>query len=195
MSTNKSFTVILVAALLIVFGKSPNLEGQERRKAATGKTVKGTLKVFDERNNTVTVTIHSFNRATQTSSDTDLKFELTKDATILQDESAVKLSALRKGFPVTIKLDGASAASVSVDGGTARGEFHSANAERNTITLIAGRNSDRVTYHLLKTTKVVDASGKEIQIKDLKASTPLVMTRSVEDERTAVRVQVEEVKK
>lgn len=196
MSTSrfKTLTATLMAGSILVLGTTSRLQGQERN-AGAGRVVKGTLASIDEKNSTVTVTIHSFNRTTQSSSDSDLKFELTKDAKIFQDETAVKLSELRKGFAVTIKLDGTRAASVSVDGGTARGEFHSANAERNTITVIAGRNRDRVVYHLLKTTKVVDDAGKELQIKDLRAGTPLVMTRSIEDDRTAVRVQIEAEKK
>jgi hypothetical protein len=166
---------------------------QERKKNADGKdgsVVKGTLAAVDAEKNSVTVTIHTFNRATQEGTDTDKTFPLAKDAKVLLDAAAAKLVDLKKGYPVTLRLDGAKAASVSVDGGTAQGEFLSANLDRNTITVIAGRDMKRQVYHLLKTTTVTGGDGKAILVKDLKAGTKLLLTRSVEDGNTAISVRV-----
>jgi hypothetical protein len=48
---------------------------------------------------------------------------------------------------------------------------------------------ERRIYHLLKTTRVTDESGKETSVKALKAGTKLLLTRSVEDDRTVIRIQ------
>lgn len=192
MTKHKLLTVLLISICVCALGGKARLAGQERKKAAEAKDntiVKGTLASVDAEKNTVTVTIHTFNRATQEGTDTNKSFPLSKDAKILQDDAAAKLGELKKGYPVILKLDGITAASVSVDGGTAQGEFLSANIERNTIAVLAGRNQEKRVYHLLKTTKVVDVGGKEMLVKDLKAGTMLMLTRSVEDDNTAIRIQ------
>jgi hypothetical protein len=43
---------------------------------------------------------------------------------------------------------------------------------------------------LLKSTKVTDNAGKETPVKDLRPGTKLVLTRSVEDDNTAIQIQV-----
>jgi hypothetical protein len=166
--------------------------GEQRKEAGQpkdGTIVKGKLAGVDADNNSVTVTISSFDRKTGKGSETNKSFTLAKDARILQDDAAAKLTELKKGYPVTVKLDRTTAVSVSVDGGTAQGEFRSANAERNTITVIAGRNLSRRVYHLIKDTKVLGDDGKPIRVQDLKAGTILRLTLSVEDEHTAIRIQ------
>jgi len=188
----KMWAALLVAICACAWGGDSSVAAQERknRGEAQDKTiVKGTLASVDADKNTVTVTIHSFNRATQEATDTDKTFPLAKDANILQDDSSTKLADLRKGYPVIVKLDGASAASISVDGGTSHGEFLVANLERNTITVIAGRNLTKQVYHLVKTTKVAGADGKAMLAKDLKPGTRLILTRSVEDDHTAIHIQ------
>jgi len=172
-------------------GGSPGAAQERKRGGGTdGSIVKGTLASVDAEKNTVTVTIHTFNRATQEGKDTDTTFPLTKDAKVLQDGTAAKLSDLKKGNPVTVRLDGTNAASITVDGGTAQGEFISANPDRNTITVFAGRNMERRVYHLLKSTTVTGDNGKEKLVKDLKAGMNLTLTRSVEDDRTVVQIRV-----
>jgi hypothetical protein len=176
----------------IVLGGQARVTAQERKRGAgerDASLVKGTLASVDADKNSVTVTIHSFNRATQEATDTNKTFPLTKDAHVQQDGVAAKLADLKKGHPVTVRLDGASAASINVDGGTAQGEFVSANLERNTITVIAGRNLERRVYHLIKTTTVTGGDGKAIAVKDLKSGTKLVLTRSVEDDHTAIQIR------
>jgi hypothetical protein len=173
-------------------GGEARVEGQERKKArggTDGAVVKGTLASVDAGKNAVTVTIHTFNRTTQEGNDTDKTFPLTTDAKVLQDAAPAKLADLKKGHPVTLRLEGARAASVSVDGGTALAQFLSVNSDRNTVTVIAGRNMARRVYHLLKTTTVTGPDGTAISVKDLKRGTRLLLTRSVEDANTAVRIQ------
>lgn len=97
---------------------------------------------------------------------------------------------MKKGYPVVVQLDGTNAASVSVDGGTAQGEFRSANPDRNTITVLAGRNMQKQVYHLIKTTTVTDGEGKAVAVKDLKSGMKLALTRSVEDDNTAVAIRI-----
>lgn len=184
---------LLGTVVVCALGGEARVDGQDRKKARgenTGAVVKGTLASVDAGKNTVTVTIHTFNRATQEGTDTDKTFPLAKDAKVLQDAAAAKLADLKKGYPVTLHLKDASAASVSVDGGTGQGEFASTNPERNTITVIAGRDMRKQVYHLLKTTTVTGGDGNAIPVADLKAGTKLVLTRSVEDGNTAVRIQV-----
>jgi hypothetical protein len=182
---------VLVAGGVCALGEA-RLAGQERKKAAGapgGTVVKGTLAGADAGKNTVTVTVHTFNRATQEATDTDKTFALADGAKVLQDDAAAKLGDLKKGNPVVVALAGEKAAGVSVDGGTAQGEFRSANADRNTIVVIAGRNMERRTFHLLRTTKVTDADGKDMPVASLKPGAKLTITRSVEDDNTAIRVQ------
>lgn len=194
MSVNKWLmdTTLLTAIMLGAFCEE-RVAAQERKRNADGKdgtVVKGRLASVDAEKNSVTVTIHTFNRATQEETDTDKTFPLAKDAKVIQDAAAAKLTDLKKGNPVTLQLKGTSAASVSVDGGTAQGEFLSANLARNTITVIAGRDLARKVFHLLKTTTVTGADGKAIPVADLKAGMKVVLTRSVEDDNTAVAVRV-----
>jgi hypothetical protein len=194
MSVNKWLvcTALLTAILLAAVGES-RVTGQDRKKNVdrkAGTVVKGTLASVDAEKRSVTITIHTFNRTTQEGTDTNKTFPLTKDAKVLQDAATAKLADLKKGYPTTLRLEGTSAASISVDGGTGQGEFASANLERNTITVIAGRDMRNQVYHLLKTTTVTGADGKAMSVKDLKAGTKLALTRSVEDGNTAISVQV-----
>jgi len=184
---------LLASILLSALSGEVRVAAQERKKKADGKdgtVVKGTLASVDAEKKSVTITIHTFNRTTQEGTDTDKTFPLTKDAKILQDAVAAKLADLKKGYPVTLRLEGTSAASVSVDGGTGQGEFVSANLERNTVTVIAGRDMGKQVYHLLKTTTVTGGDGKAMSVKDLKAGTKLALTRSVEDGNTAISIRV-----
>lgn len=194
MAANKLLTVpTLLSVILLGAFAEVQVNAQERKKNADrkdGTVVKGTLASVDAEKNSVTITIHSFNRATQEGKDTDKTFPLAKDAKVLRDGAAAKLADLKKGHPVTLRLDGSSAASVSVDGGTAQGEFLSSNPERNTIKVIAGRDMRKQVYHLLKTTTVADSGGKDVSVKDLKSGTKLVLTRSVEDDNTVIAVRV-----
>jgi hypothetical protein len=166
--------------------------GQERKKAAPAKdgaTVRGTLAGVDAGKNTVTITTRTFDRKSGEGTETNKTFTLAKDAKVVQDEAAARLADLKLGFTAVVKLDGTTVVSVSVEGGTSQAEFRSANAERNTITVIAGRDFARRVVHLLKDTKVLGADGKAIRVQDLKAGTKIQVTRSVEDENTAVRIQ------
>jgi hypothetical protein len=191
----KLLTAFVVAVCAVTLGGSavPYAAAQDRKKAAEpkdGTTAKGKLAAVDADKQTVTITVSSFDRKTAESTETNKTYPVAKDAKILQDETQAKLADLKKGFPTNLKLDGTTAVSISVDGGTAQGEFRTANVERNTITVIAGRDMKRNVYHLLKDAKVLGEDGKPMRVQDLKSGTKLQITRSVEDGNTAVRVQV-----
>jgi hypothetical protein len=185
------WAALLGTICVCALGREAPVAAQERKKGGEkdSSVVKGTLAAVDAEKNSVTVTTRTFNRATKEATETNKTFPLAKDAKVLQDAAAAKLADLKKGNPVTLRLEGASASSVSVDGGTAQGEFVSTNPDRNTITVIAGRNMEKRVYHLLKTTTVTGGDGKEISVKDLKAGTKLMLTRSVEDDRTVVQIR------
>jgi hypothetical protein len=187
---SKVLGAVLAAGAVVALGAPA--AGQDRTPAQPrdGSAVRGTLASVDVEKNTVTVEVHTFDRKTGEGSDTKKTFPLAKDAKILQDDVETKLSELRKGNPVVLKLDKEAAVSVSVVGGIMQGEFHSANPERNTITVIAGRNLTKQVFHLVKTTTVTGPDGKPIAVQDLKPGMRVQLTRSVEDENTAIRVQV-----
>jgi hypothetical protein len=180
------------AAVAIVLSGQPGAMGQERKKAnqpADGTTIRGTLASVDGEKNTITLTVPTGDRKTERG-ETKKTYTLAKDAKIQQDAAEAKLADLKPGHPTVLKLDNSNVISVTVVGGTGTGEFRSANLERNTIVVFAGRNMARQVVHLLKETKVFDADGKPIKLQDLKPGTRINMTRSVEDGNTAVRLDV-----
>ena len=184
------FVVTLLGATALGVAAPPALaQEKERVPAKDANVVRGTLASVDAEKNTVTLTVHSFDRKTGEGTDTKKTFPLAKDAKILQDDAETKLKDLKTGHTTTIKLDGANAASISIDGGTQQGQFRSVNTERNTITVLAGRNMAKQVFHLLKTTKVLGSDGKAIKLEDLKPGTMLAITKSVEEDGTVVRIQ------
>jgi RNA polymerase sigma factor (sigma-70 family) len=117
-------------------------------------------------------------------------FPVGKDAVIQQDNIQTKLADLKKGSHITLKLDGKSVVHISVDGGYVGGpiRYVAADEARNTITVIAGRKDEMRIYHLVKETEVVTDSGNAARVKDLKAGTLLLLTRSVADTNTIIRI-------
>lgn len=118
-------------------------------------------------------------------------FAVAKDALILQDNIKTKLADLKKGDRITLNLKGKSAVSIIADGGTVGGpiRYVSANEERNSVTVIAGRKDEKRIYHLVKQTEVMTDSGKVVRVKDLKEGTMLLLTLSVEDTNTVIQIQ------
>jgi len=118
-------------------------------------------------------------------------FPVPKDAVIMQDNLKTNLANLTEGSHITLKLDGQTVARVSVDGGVAGGpiRYVSADEARNTIAVIAGRKDERRIYHLVKETQVVTATGAPARVKDLKAGTLLLLTRSVADTNAVIRIE------
>src|SRR5262249_55393711 len=102
------------------------------------------------------------------------------------------LADLKKGSHVTLHLKGKRVVSVTADGGTVPGPTRcvSVNEARNTVTVIAGRKDERRVYHLLKETEVMTAGGKAAGLKDLKEGMLLLLTRSVEDANTVLRIEI-----
>src|SRR5262249_46829058 len=119
-------------------------------------------------------------------------FPVAKDARVLQDNVKTKLADLKKGSHVTLHLKGKRVVSVTADGGTVPGPTRcvSVNEARNTVTVIAGRKDERRVYHLLKETEVMTAGGKAAGLKDLKEGMLLLLTRSVEDANTVLRIEI-----
>ncbi len=189
----KVMAVLLAAVCGTALGgtihRAPAADDKARVPAKDATTAKGTLASVDAEKNTVTITASTFDRKTGESTETKKTFPLAKNAKLLQDDVETKLADLKRGNLITITLDGANAVSVTIDGGTMQGQFRTANTERNTITVLAGRNMAKSVYHLLKTTKVMSADGKPVKIEDLKPGTMLLITKSVEDDNTAVRIQ------
>src|SRR5262245_59399610 len=109
--------VFVIAVLsMIALGSATHpasaAQQKERERPKADNSVKGTLASVDTDKNSITITIHSFDRKTETSTDTNKTFTLAKDAKILQDEAPAKLADLKKGHQTVIKLDGTTATSV-----------------------------------------------------------------------------------
>ena len=94
-----------------------------------------------------------------------------------------------KGWPTTVKVDQKNAVSISVEGNTVRGKFKSMNPERNTITVVAGRDMGDKIYHLLKSTKVTAEGGKASKVQELRADAEILLTLSVQGDNTVIRIQ------
>ena len=169
--------------------RAPDGQPKERVPAKDANVVKGSLASVDAEKNTVTITVNMFDRKTGEGAETKKTYSLAKDAKLLQDDVETKLKDLKTGHPTIVKLDGANAVAVTIDGGTMQGQFRTANTERNTITVLAGRNMAKQVFHLLKTTKVLGSDGKAIKLEDLKPGTMVLLTKSVEEDGTVVRIQ------
>jgi hypothetical protein len=169
---------------------APRLAAQERQRPKADSAVRGTLEAVDAEKSTVTIVNRAFDRKSGEATETKKTYTVAREAKIIQDEAAAKLANLKKGHPVVLTMEGDKAVSVSVIGGTVQVEFRSANLDRNTMLVLGGRDMSRQTLHLLKDTKVLGADGKPIKVQDLKAGTKLVVTKSVEEDGTVVKVQV-----
>ena len=69
------------------------------------------------------------------------------------------------------------------------------NMERNTITVIAGRDMGEKIYHLLKTTKVTVAGGKAGKVQDLQPGAEIQLTLSVLGDNSVIRIESSQVEK
>jgi hypothetical protein len=119
-------------------------------------------------------------------------FLVAKDAVIIQDNAKTTLADLTEGSHIALKVEGQRGVRLTVDGGVVGGpiRYVSADEARNTIAVVAGRKDERRIYHLVKETEVVTTSGKPARVKDLKAGTLLLLTRSVADTNTAIRIEI-----
>jgi RNA polymerase sigma factor (sigma-70 family) len=118
-------------------------------------------------------------------------FPVAKGATIVQDNVRTGLASLKKGSHVALGFaaDGKSVVRITADGGSAQGRFVSANPARSTIAVLAGKGGERRVYHLVKETEVLAGGGKAARVADLKEGTMLLLTLSVEDANTAIRIE------
>ena len=81
-------------------------------------------------------------------------------------------------------------ARIAADGGMAEGpiRYVSANGGRNTITVTAGKKGERKVFHLVKETEV-KAAGRGARLQDLQTGAALLLTLSVEDANTVIRIE------
>jgi hypothetical protein len=96
-------------------------------------------------------------------------FTPTEDVVILQDNVRTKLADLKLGSRLSLNYEGDKLVSIAADGGTVKKE--------------------RKIYHLIKETEVLTEEGKPARLRDLKEGTEVLITRSVEDVNTVIRIQ------
>src|SRR5262249_23127664 len=153
-----------------------------------------TLQGVDTAKNTVTIS--TFNRAT---GKVEKTFEMAKDLVVLRDGKPAKLSDLKYGVSVSVKLseDQKSAVSISENGKTVGAPLKAIDAEASTITVTItemkrgqpGEKKD-VTHNLAKDGKVL-LEGKEVKLADLKDVRPgsmIQLTFSVVDEKNLIQI-------
>ena len=188
--------VALGSAVQSVGGEQPR-EVQKRDQPKDGATLKGKIGALNADNRTVTLVISMFDRKSGQANEEEKVFTVPKDAVIIQDGVATKFENLKRGFSTTLKVNEKYATSITVEGGHVKGKFKTMNTERNTVTVIAGRDMGEKVYHLLKTTKVTLAGGKAGKVQDLQPGADIVLTLSVEGDNTIISIQpvVEEKKK
>jgi RNA polymerase sigma factor (sigma-70 family) len=154
-----------------------------------GAVVKGKIGAVDVENRKITLVITMFDRKSNEATEKEMVFDVTKDTAIIQDGVKTKLDDLKRGFPTTLKVDQKNALSITVEGNSPRVRFKSYNSDRNTITVVAGRDMSDKIYHLLKTTTVITANGKSGKIQDIEAGSDIVLTLSVLGDNTVIRIQ------
>jgi small nuclear ribonucleoprotein (snRNP)-like protein len=149
-----------------------------REQPKDGPTAAGALQSVDAAKNTITITVN--NRQT---GKTEKTFDMVKDITVVQDGKAAKLSDLKPGGHVTLKLsaDQKTVVGVTSAGATIQGPLKSVDAAKNTVTLTTETRQGKQdkTYQLAKDAKVT-LDGKEAKLADLKEGTRVVLTMSVD---------------
>lgn len=185
------------AMVLLVIGVMGDgaLAQQPRGQPKGEATLGGTLQSVDNTQNTVTVT--TSNRAT---GKVDKTVEMAKDIVVLRDGKPAKVSDLKPGGRITVKLspDQKTAVSISETGKTMGAPLKSVDPEKNRITLTVttgGRGAPPekkdVTHELAKDGKVM-LEGKDVQLAELKDVRPgsmIQLTFSVDDERKLVHIE------
>ncbi|MCI0359350.1 MAG: hypothetical protein L0211_12800 [Planctomycetaceae bacterium] len=177
--------------------KSADREAQPRRGRGQSKgeaTLAGTLQGVDVAKNTVTVT--TSNRAT---GKVDKSLEMAQEIVVLRDGKPAKLSELKPGGRIAVKLsqDQKTAVSISETGKTIAAPLKSVDPDKNSITLTVtagGRNAPAekqdVTHELAKDGKVT-LEEKEVQLaelKDVRPGSTIQLTFSVDDEKKLVHI-------
>ncbi len=156
----------------------------QREQPKDGTNMTGKLGALDAKNRSVTLVITN-----RKDGEVEVVLPVAKDAEILQDGVKTKLEDLKKGLPTTVKVVEKTAVSITVEGPSVKGKFKSFNAERNTITVVAGRGDALKTYHLLKTTKVTTAGGKAATVQDLKVDSEILLVMSALGDNSVIRIE------
>ncbi len=162
---------------------------REQRKE--GPTFPGTLQSVDAEKKTVTVKTN--NRQT---GPVEMTFEMAKDIVILRDGKPAKLSDLKQGGRISVKLspDQKTAVSISETGKTMAGPLKAVDPANNTITITVSGGRDPVkkdvTHQLAKDGKVT-LEAKEVKLADLKDVKPgstVQLTFAVDDEKKLIHI-------
>jgi hypothetical protein len=160
----------------------------QRPQAKEGPAVAGTLQAVDADKNSVTISIFSRQDGVSTAK----TFPVAKDAKILRDGKAVKLTDLKVGGRVTLRLspDQKTAVSVSVAGRTSQAPLKAVDAANSTITItVETRQGKQDKTHPVAKDAKVTVDGKAVQLADLKAGTLLFFTFSAEDGNTIIQIR------
>lgn len=180
--------IMAMGACLFAFWLSDSpVDGREKGKDAA--VLKGKIGAIDTDNRTITLVITAYDRKKQEATETEKVLQVPKDAIIMQDDVPTKLDDVKRGCPTTVKVEKDKAVSIAVDGPTIRGQFKATNPDRNTITVIAGRDMGEKVYHLLKSTKVTNKDGKTSKVQDIQVGAEIVLTLSVAGDSTVIRIQ------
>lgn len=195
MSMSKLMKVSALFVFALAIGPIAAETVVQRVQPRDGAEVKGKIGAIDTHNRTVTLVISTFDRKAGQANEEEKVYSVQKDTVILQDGVAAKLEELKKGWPTAMKVNEKAVLSITVEGGTIRGKFKSINPERNTITVIAGRDMSDKIFHLLKTTKVLGEGGKASKVQDLQPGADIQLTTSVQGDNTVIRIQPVTVEK
>ncbi|MCI0379857.1 MAG: hypothetical protein L0215_19930, partial [Gemmataceae bacterium] len=153
-------------------------------------TVTGKLEAVDAAANTVTLST-----TRRPEGKTEKTYSLAKDVKVMRDRKEAKLADLKKGSQATLTLtaDQKTVVSINIASPTIAAPLKSADAAKNTITVIVGggraEKQDK-TYQVAKDVKVT-IDGKDAQLADLKAGAMLTIVvdeaNTVTQIRTAAR--------
>ncbi len=117
-------------------------------------------------------------------------FSVAKDAEIVQDNVRTMLADLKPGHRVAVRFRGKEVAGIRIDGGLTRGWYVSANEGRHTVTVATSAKDEQKQYHLVPETEITAADGGPMPLKDLVPGALLLLTRSVEDPNTVIRIEM-----
>jgi RNA polymerase sigma factor (sigma-70 family) len=161
----------------------PRQRGQTRE----GITLAGTLQALDLDAHRVTVSVFS-----RTEGQSEKTFSVAKDAKVLRDGKEIKLTDLKQGNRITLRLspDQKTVVGLVVANTAITAQVKAVDAARSTVTVVidnARKGKQEKTYPVAKDAKVT-LEGKEARLTDLKEGATLVFTISAEDGNTVIQI-------
>lgn len=182
MNKSKTTALAVLVAGVVILGQDPLAAQRPAKKEApkadpapkVQTSFGGTLIGIDADKHAIT--IGTSNRAT---GKVEKAYELAKDVAVLRDGKAAKVSDLKNGVSISVKLsaDAKSVVSVSENGKSVSAPLKAIDVAKNSITLTVttgGRGTPEkkdVTHQLAKEGKVT-LEGKEVRLADLKDVRP-----------------------